>query len=37
MRLTEYLDRTGKHVDVKTFNKYKDEIHSFSEWKTLII
>lgn len=36
-RLTEYLDRTGKHLDAKTFNKHKDEIHSFSEWEALII
>ena len=37
MSLLEYLDRTGKHVSVKTFNKYRDEKHSFLEWAALTI
>ena len=35
--LTEYLDRTGKHVSAKTLEKYKNEKHSYSEWVALII
>ena len=27
MSLIEYLDRTGKHVSRKTFEKYKNEKH----------
>ena len=36
MNLTEFLDRTGKHVSAKTFNKYRDEKHSYSEWEELV-
>lgn len=35
--LLEYLDRTGKHVSTKTFNKYRDEKHNYSEWEALTI
>ena len=35
--LIEYLDRTGKHVSAKTFEKYRDENHSYSEWVALNI
>lgn len=35
MSLLEYLDRTGKHVNAKTFQKYKDEKHSIPEWEAL--
>lgn len=35
MNLLEYLDRTGKHVSAKTFNKYRDEKRSYSEWEIL--
>ena len=34
--LTEYLDRTGKHVSAKTLEKYKGEKKSFAEWESLI-
>ena len=37
MSLIEYLDRTGKHVSRKTFEKYKDEKHTYSDWKALTI
>ena len=37
MNLLEFLDRTGKHVSAKTFEKYKDEKHDYSEWVSLII
>ena len=37
MSLTEFLDRTGKHVSVKTFEKYKDEKHTYSDWVALTI
>lgn len=37
MSLTEFLDRTGKHVSAKTFEKYKDENHNYSEWAALTI
>ncbi len=37
MNLLEFLDRTGKHVSRKTFEKYKNENHSYSEWVALII
>lgn len=36
MSLLEYLDRTGKHVSRKTFEKYKNEKHAYSEWEALI-
>ena len=36
MNLLEYLDRTGKHVSRKTFEKYKDERKSFIAWEVLI-
>ena len=35
MSLTEYLDRTGKHVSAKTFEKYRNEKHSCTEWEAL--
>lgn len=35
MSLTEFLDRTGKHVSAKTFEKYRDEKHNYSEWLAL--
>ena len=31
----EFLDRTGKHINRKTFEKYKNEKHSYSEWEAL--
>ena len=37
MGLLEFLDRTGKHVSAKTFEKYKNENHNYSEWVALII
>ena len=37
MSLIEYLDRTGKHVSRKFFEKHKDEKRSYSEWEALII
>lgn len=37
MNLLEFLDRTGKHVSAKTFEKYKNENHDYSEWEALII
>ena len=36
MSLIEYLDRTGKHVSIKTLEKYRDEKHNYSEWESLI-
>ena len=35
LSLQEYLDRTGKHVSRKTFEKYKDEKKSFIAWEPL--
>ena len=35
MNLLEYLDRTGRHVSRKTFEKYKDEKKSPAEWEAL--
>lgn len=35
LSLIEYLDRTGKHVSAKTFKKYRDEKHNYSEWDIL--
>ena len=32
----EFLDRAGKHVSRKTFEKYKDEKKSFAAWDVLI-
>lgn len=37
MSLLEYLDRTGKRVSAKTFEKYKNENHSYFEWAALNI
>ncbi len=37
MNLLEFLDKTGKHVSAKTFEKYKNEKHDYSEWVALII
>lgn len=37
MSLLEYLDLTGKHVRAKTFEKYRDEKHGYSEWEALNI
>ena len=37
MNLLEFLDKTGKHVSRKTFEKYKNEKHDYSEWEALII
>ena len=36
MNLLEFLDRTGKHVSRKFFEKYKDEKKSFAAWEVLI-
>ena len=36
MSLIEYLDRTGKHVSIKTLENYKDEKKSFAEWEALL-
>ena len=33
--LLEYLDRTGKHVSRKFFEKYKDERKIFVGWEIL--
>ena len=35
MSLVEYLDRTGKYVSAKTFEKYKDDEHTYSDWEAL--
>lgn len=35
MNLLEYLDRTGKHVSRKTFEKYGDKKKSFVGWEIL--
>ena len=35
MNLLEFLDRTGKHVSRKFFEKYKDEKKSFAAWEVL--
>ena len=35
MNLLEYLDRTGRHVSRKTFEKYKDKKKSFVAWEIL--
>ena len=35
MNLLEFLDRTGKHVSRKTFEKYKDKKKSFVGWEIL--
>ena len=35
MSLLEFLDRTGKHVSRKFFEKYKDEKKSPAEWEIL--
>lgn len=35
MSLLEYIDRTGKHVSAKTFNKYRDEKRDYSDWEAL--
>ena len=35
MCLLEFLDRTGKHISAKIFNKYRDEKHAYSEWESL--
>ena len=37
MSLLEFLDRTGKHVSAKTFEKYRDEKRNYSEWVALNI
>ena len=37
MSLTEFLDRTGKHVSTATLEKYKNEKHTYSDWVALII
>ena len=31
----EFLDRAGKHVSRKFFEKYKDEKKSFAAWEVL--
>ena len=36
MNLLEFLDRAGRHVSRKTFEKYKDEKKSFTAWEVLI-
>ena len=35
MNLLEYLDRTGRHVSRKTFEKYKGKKKSFVGWEIL--
>lgn len=35
MNLLEFLDRTGKHVSRKIFEKYKDERKIFIGWEIL--
>ena len=35
MNLLEYLDRTGKHVSRKTFEKIWDKKKSFVGWEIL--
>ena len=35
MNLLEFLDRAGKHVNRKFFEKYKDEKKSFATWEVL--
>ena len=35
MSLIEYLDRTGKQISAKTFEKYKNENRNYSEWEAL--
>ena len=35
MSLIEYLDRTGKHVSAKTFEKYRDGDRDYSDWEAL--
>ena len=35
MSLIEYLDRTGKHVSRKFFEKYKNGDHSYLDWESL--
>ena len=35
MSLLEFLDKTGKHVSRKTFEKYKDKKKSFIAWEVL--
>lgn len=37
MSLIKYLDQTGKRVSAKTFEKYKNEKHNYSEWEALNI
>lgn len=37
MSLIEYLDRTGKRISRKTFEKYKNGRRNYSEWEALII
>lgn len=34
--LLEFLDRTGKHVNRKTFEKYGDKKKSFIAWEVLL-
>ena len=36
MNLLEFLDRTGKHVSRKTFEKYKNENRTYSGWEALL-
>lgn len=36
MSLIEFLDRTGKHINRKTFEKYKNDYHCYSEWEALL-
>ena len=36
MSLIKYLDRTGKQISAKTFEKYKNENHNYSEWEALL-
>ena len=35
LSLLEYLDRTGKHVSRKIFNKYEDKKKIFVAWEAL--
>ena len=36
MSLLEFLDKTGRHVSRKTFEKYKDKKKSPAGWERLI-
>ena len=37
MNLLEFLDRAGRHVSRKFFEKYKDERKNFTAWRYYLI